>query len=572
MLIAAVPAVAHAADDALPKAALLDVRATQGATAAQAAQLRSQLAAGLRKYRIELVEQHPAVVAAHGAGADAALAPALNQARTRAREGKKLLDDLDPQGAEVKLRQAADLFEANAGGLSSPADLIGTYLQLARVFFATEREMLARDIFKRVVQLQPDLALDKAVYPPDMVKIFDDVKKSVLASPLGSMSVSSVPAPARVYLDGRDRGVTPVDLVNIPAGVHTVTVRRVGYAPWVRPVDITSFRVDKLIAELALDRHPSLEGAFVAGGATAKDTLGTTLVEYLGAVAVAAELQMIVIGRALRKDKSTVLEVVAYRPEGRLFGKPISVAFVSAPKQAELDELAARVLRQAVDDKWLPALSARRTVSAGGGALDESARIGVRAAFTPAARLGGKRTNFPNAPAVGFRVGADYRLGPRLLLSADTGYDAMVQENLVLTDSSGNVVASSGARVQSIWTSIPVDVGARYYFGVSTLAPYAAGSVGIRWDELRFREPLPFDEIRGSSGLGFGMSLGGGADYAIGSRSAIFAEGRLHLGTVGVKRATVDITTTPQDPDRRLPVDAGFFTGFRASIGYLRVF
>ena len=109
------------------------------------------------------------------------------------------------------------------------------------------------------MQLQPDLVLNRAEYPPGMIAVFDDVKKATLSSPLGTMNIDSVPSPARVFLDARDRGATPVELVNIPAGIHVVTVRRPGYASWSRPVDVTSFRVDKLQAELVLDRFSNLD-------------------------------------------------------------------------------------------------------------------------------------------------------------------------------------------------------------------------------------------------------------------------------------------------------------------------
>jgi len=578
-----------------PTVALIDVRAVQGATPAQGAQVRSALAASLAKYRIELIADHAAVRAAYGPGAEAAMAPNVEKARLRAKEGKKLFDDLDPAGAEAKFRQAADLFEANAGGLSSPSDLINTYLYLARVFFSTERETLARDIFKRVVQIQPELTLDKAVYPPGMVSVFEDVKKSLLSSPLGAFSVASIPSPARVYLDGRDRGAAPVDLVNIPAGVHTLTLRRPGYAPWVRPIDVTTFRVDKISAELALDRHPALDLVFVQKGGEQKDaSLGTTVLDYLDGVAEAAALDVLLVGRAYKKDRTLVVEVVPFRridraseasEEGerdgrrnadqarttRQLGEMQSLVLTAAP-QKETDEFAGRILASLAKAEWIPAIAARRSVEAGGGAIDETATFGLRVSLVPSTRVAGSGKNFPNAPGAGFRVGADYRLSGRVLLAVETGFDALAENDVLLKDSAGNVVVSRSQNVQALYTSIPLDVGARYYFGVSTLAPYASGTLGIRWDQLAFREGLPFDQIKGSSGLGFSASAGGGVDYALGTRSALFAESRLQVGTIGASDASIDITTTSKNPDRKLPVDAGTWIGLRLYLGYVHVF
>lgn len=571
-LLCCLVASAARAEEGEPKVGLIDIRATQGATASQAEKVRAALSSSLAKYRIDLVDDHPAVKAASGAGADAAMAPGVEKARQRAKEGKKLFEDLDPQGAEAKFRQAADLFEANAGGLSTPTDLISTYLSLARVFFATEREVLARDIFKRVVQIQPDLVLDKAVYPPGMVSTFEDVKKTLLASPLGALGVASDPTPARVFLDGRDRGTTPLDLVNIPAGVHTLTVRRPGYAPWVRPVDVTTFRVDKLVAEMVIDRHPHLEQAFVPKGAEQKDPLGATLLDYFDDIAETAKLDVLLVGRAWKKDRSLVVEVMPYRRKNRELGAIQSLVLNAAPSAKDTDDLAGRLLSQLAAAEWIPPLAARRSVEAGGGARDETRPFAMRVSISPAARVAGKGKNFPDAPSYGFRVGGEYRLAPRVLLSVETGYDYVQQAHVVLKDSAGNVAVSGGQDVQAIYTSIPLDVGARYYFGVSTLAPYATGTLGVRWDTLAFRDPLPFDEIKGSSGLGFAASAGAGVDYALGTRSALYAEMRLQAGTIGAESASIDITTTPEKPDRRLPVDAGLYVGARLFAGYVLVF
>ena len=147
-----------------------------------------------------------------------------------------------------------------------------------------------------------------------------------------------------------------------------------------------------------------------------------------------------------------------------------------------------------------------------------------------------------------------------------------MQSTVVLKGTGGNVVASSGAKVQAVYTSIPLDVGARWYFGVSTLAPFATGGLGVRWDSLTYRESLPFDKVRGSSGLGFDAFLGGGVDYALSTRSGLFLEGRLHGGTVGVGDARLTTSSSPPVPSRKIPVDPGFYTGMRVYLGYLQVF
>ncbi len=60
-----------------------------------------------------------------------------------------------------------------------------------------------------------------------------------MQSSRGRFEVVSEPAGATVYIDGEERGQTPLDLQGIEPGVHQVGVRMNGYALLVREVDTT---------------------------------------------------------------------------------------------------------------------------------------------------------------------------------------------------------------------------------------------------------------------------------------------------------------------------------------------
>ena len=63
----------------------------------------------------------------------------------------------------------------------------------------------------------------------------------------------STPAGARVTVDGRDSGVTPIAVRELANGTHHVVVTRDGYAPTERRVVITASRPAQSIT-VALDR------------------------------------------------------------------------------------------------------------------------------------------------------------------------------------------------------------------------------------------------------------------------------------------------------------------------------
>ena len=550
-----------------PGVAVLDVRAVSPADAAEAAALRDALAIALSHYRVSVPEADPAVRAAHSEGRDSALLAGIELAKSRLKEGRALYDSQDPVAAEAKFREAVNLFESNAAGLSTNEDLVGTYLYLARIFFATQREVQVREIFRRVVQLSPDLILDRAIYPGGMIKVYEEVKGEILGSPQGSLKVESKPSPARVFLDGKERGITPLSIVNIPPGVHELDVKRPGFAAFARPVDVTSFRVDTIAAELLPDRYSDLAVVFAPRGTEIKDAFGLTVGDYVAAVAASARLDLAIVGQLARKGGGFDVTLRVFDAPRKIWSAPRNFHLAEIPDS--FDAGAGQVLLDAANAGWIPALGARRNVASGGGALDSTAPLGFRAAFVPGFRVAGTGRHFPNAPSAGFRVGIDRRLRPRLSVSLETGFDGLYQNRMPLSDSSGAAIATPSDGVTGVYTAIPLTAGARYYVGVSTWAPFIGAGAGVRWDSVTWRESLAFDRLSGASGFGYEAFVGGGAERALSARSAIYFETRVLSGKVGVKSATLH---TSNYPDRSVPVDAGSYTTMRAYLGYLRIF
>jgi hypothetical protein len=66
----------------------------------------------------------------------------------------------------------------------------------------------------------------------------------------GSLAVESLPAGARVFLDGRLLGTTPLVSARIPVGSHVVRVDRAGFLPWTTSVQIVSGQRVRVTASL----------------------------------------------------------------------------------------------------------------------------------------------------------------------------------------------------------------------------------------------------------------------------------------------------------------------------------
>lgn len=119
----------------------------------------------------------------------------------------------------------------------------------------------ARVDLRRALLLAPQ-ARPPGVFPPEVDALFEEVRATAVVETPAVFVVRSAPAGARVEIDGRDEGVTPVTVRLVP-GRHALRLERLGYRPWVGPlrvdgaaspefqVVLTEARGDELRAQVA---------------------------------------------------------------------------------------------------------------------------------------------------------------------------------------------------------------------------------------------------------------------------------------------------------------------------------
>ena len=71
---------------------------------------------------------------------------------------------------------------------------------------------------------------------------------------LGSLVVNSLPSGARVFVNGRSVGETPLVLRDQPAGSRAIRVALDGYEPWSSAVQVIADSETRLRAELKAQR------------------------------------------------------------------------------------------------------------------------------------------------------------------------------------------------------------------------------------------------------------------------------------------------------------------------------
>jgi hypothetical protein len=70
------------------------------------------------------------------------------------------------------------------------------------------------------------------------------------AAVAGALSVESRPPGARVFLDGKSLGVTPLSLASVPAGDHAIHLDLGGYRRWSTSVRIVASQNNRVRASL----------------------------------------------------------------------------------------------------------------------------------------------------------------------------------------------------------------------------------------------------------------------------------------------------------------------------------
>ncbi len=95
----------------------------------------------------------------------------------------------------------------------------------------------ARMAFRRATALAPEARLPEGTFPPEVELHYSEVQRAGLLAGPSAVTVRSAPTGARIELDGRSEGVTPVTL-RLASGVHHLRLERTGWRAWTGPLSV----------------------------------------------------------------------------------------------------------------------------------------------------------------------------------------------------------------------------------------------------------------------------------------------------------------------------------------------
>ncbi|MHB8878628.1 MAG: PEGA domain-containing protein, partial [Myxococcaceae bacterium] len=159
------------------------------------------------------------VDARKGAGADP-FQEGLERARKLVDEAKDQRKTRKFRLAEESLTKAVAEYKASAAGLAEVGELVDTYALLSAVQFNTGRDEQGHASLNIALAMAPARDLPLAATSALFNRVVTESKRAIQLAPRGMLLVESTPPGAAVTIDGVLLGNAPLQVKDVPAGLH----------------------------------------------------------------------------------------------------------------------------------------------------------------------------------------------------------------------------------------------------------------------------------------------------------------------------------------------------------------
>lgn len=242
-----------------------------------------------------------------GGGADAANSDALAEAR-------KLVDEAKEQRKKKKFRLASEAltkavasYKANASSVTEIAEVVDAYALLAAVQYNTGRDDEGAANLKTALGLAPDRDLPLAATSQLFARVVSDTKKGVKDAPKGVLQLETTPSGAPVSVDGVPLGNTPLQVKDVPPGLHY----------W--RASLPNGEILGGVAEVASGKTAKVSGASQSKdpesrllSAVSQNRLDADMVKAAQELSASSGLDILVFGTLSKEGKNLALDAFIY--------------------------------------------------------------------------------------------------------------------------------------------------------------------------------------------------------------------------------------------------------------------
>ncbi len=165
----------------------------------------------------------------------------LRQAQQEFARGKKLYDRLEIDPAIAHFSKAVRGYREGIAALQENKFLLASHLYLGMSLVIRGRVKEGSEYIRQMIVLNPwreKQKLPSREFPPKIVKLHRDLTQKVLKGPRGKVTIQTSPPGATVFFDGVKQRSTPVELEQVPAGQHFVTIEKTGFRRFSTLVDV----------------------------------------------------------------------------------------------------------------------------------------------------------------------------------------------------------------------------------------------------------------------------------------------------------------------------------------------
>ena len=140
-------------------------------------------------------------------------------------------------GDAIKLfKRAVRYYERSFDKLVDFDKYIDASLGVALAYFLAGYEDNGEEALEPVLNMRPDLLLDKRRVPKQAIKALERLQKLQAASKSGELEILSKPPGAEVFVDGIRQGVTPQVVPGVQRGLHVVRLVRDGHESYAKRI------------------------------------------------------------------------------------------------------------------------------------------------------------------------------------------------------------------------------------------------------------------------------------------------------------------------------------------------
>ncbi|MDR0966354.1 MAG: PEGA domain-containing protein [Myxococcales bacterium] len=218
---------------------------------------------------------------------------ARKKLRSAVSQAKRQINVGNLDEAEENLRAAINEFSKAAPVMESCGEICDTLIHLAGIEFLKGEEKSAREAIGDVLAMDDSFKFDGAAFDKAFMLLYREIQQRKMnQGRLGMLVVESSPTGARVFVDGEDRGYTPVTFDHLPVGKHILRVERAGYISYGQMVEVSEAGASTVKARL----NPTDEFASIADNV---ETLSKDIDRRRGSRALARVGAKLQVERAL---------------------------------------------------------------------------------------------------------------------------------------------------------------------------------------------------------------------------------------------------------------------------------